>query len=432
MSSIRYAVTDLNGQFRGKRTIASDAAKLGNGSARMPLSCLNLDLWGEDIEDSPLYLASGDADGLLLPTGRGPVPFTWLHGSPDFYPMWSFHNDETAFMGDPRHAFDLVLKRYAAKGWRVMAATELEFTLLDPASVRPAPPPDPLTGKRAIRGEVTSLRKLDSFDAFFSDLYAAAEAMELPAQTAISESGVGQFEINLAHQDAMSCADDTMLFKHVVKGVARQHGMLASFMAKPYADDAGNGMHVHFSLLDRDGANIFNDGTDRGTDALHHAVAGCLAAMPASSLIFAPHDNSYARLAPGSHAPTGAAWAYENRTTAIRVPGGPREARRIEHRTPGGDTNAYLVLAAILGAALNGIEAAQAPSNPISGNAYKLDLPGLAPDWTSAIDAFDAPEIHAIFHADLIANLLSTKRQEQVKFAQLTEPEKHQLIVETV
>ncbi len=432
MSSIRYAAVDLNGQFRGKRTIASDAAKLGSGAARMPLSCLNLDLWGEDIEDSPLYLASGDPDGLLLPTERGPVPMIWLKGQPDLHPMWSFHNDGTPFMGDPRHALDRVLTRYATKGWQVLAATELEFTLLDPTSDTPAPPRDPVTGKRPMRSEVTSLRKLDSRDAFFSDLYAAAEAMDLPAQTAISEGGVGQFEVNLTHQEAMRCADDTQLFKHMVKGVARQHGMIASFMAKPYAEDAGNGMHVHFSVLDADGANVFDNGGPEGTPTLHHAIAGCLQAMPASTLIFAPHENSYARLAPGSHAPTGAAWAYENRSVAIRVPGGPPAARRIEHRTPGGDTNPYLVLAAILGAALNGIEAAETPPAPVTGNAYDLDLLGLASDWVSAIASFDAPETRAIFHPDLIANLLRTKRQEQRKFGSLSAPEKHQLTVETV
>ena len=208
--------------------------------------------------------------------------------------------------------------------------------------------------------------------------------------------------------------------------------MIASFMAKPYPNDAGNGMHVHFSVLDRAGTNIFDNQGPEGTETLHHAIAGTLTAMPASTLIFAPHANSYTRLAPGSHAPTGAAWAYENRTAAIRVPGGPPQARRIEHRTPGGDTNPYLILTAILGAALNGIEAATPPPKPITGNAYDLDLPGLAPDWQSAIAAFDAPETHAIFHPELIANLIRTKRQELQKFATLSDRQKTQLTLETV
>lgn len=430
--SIRYAVTDLNGQFRGKRTLASDAAKLGSGAARLPLSCLNLDLWGEDIEDSPLYLASGDADGMLLPTERGPVPMLWLEGAPEFHPMWSFHNDGTPFAGDPRHALKRVLHRYAARGWQPIAATELEFTLLDPTAPEPTPPRDPLTGKRPIQGAVTSLAVLDAHDAFFTDLYDAAKAMDLPAQTAISEGGIGQFEVNLTHQDAMRCADDTVLFKHMIKGVARRHGLLASFLAKPYDDDAGNGMHLHISVRDTEHHNIFDNGGPEGSAHLHHAIAGCVEAMPASTLIFAPHDNSYARLRPGSHAPTGAAWAYENRTAALRVPGGPASARRLEHRTPGGDTNAYLVITAILGAMLNGIEATTPPPAPITGNAYTQDLPGLAPDWPAAMAAFDAPPIRAIFQAELIDNLLRTKRQEHNKFARLTKAQRFQLTAETV
>ena len=162
----------------------------------------------------------------------------------------------------------------------------------------------------------------------------------------ISEAGMGQFEINLTHQpDPLKAADDTWFFKLLVRGLARRHGFAASFMAKPYEDYAGNGMHTHFSILDREGRNIFDDGGPRGTAALRHAVAGCLAAIPGSTLLFAPHGNSYERLVPDAHAPTGICWAYENRTAAIRIPGGPTKARRIEHRVPCGDINPYLMLA---------------------------------------------------------------------------------------
>ncbi len=97
------------------------------------------------------------------------------------------------------------------------------------------------------------MAELDAFDGFFTDLYDACETMEIPAQTSISESGVGQFEINLNHQDALRSADDAWLFKDLVRGLARKHGFAATFMSKPYADDAGNGMHVHFSVVDKDG-----------------------------------------------------------------------------------------------------------------------------------------------------------------------------------
>jgi glutamine synthetase len=243
--------------------------------------------------------------------------------------------------------------------------------------------------------------------------------MGIPAQAAISEAGLGQFEINLNHQDALTAADDAWLFKTLVRGLARKHGFAATFMAKPYAAEAGNGMHVHFSVVDADGNNIFNDGTDAGSDLLRQAVAGCLAAMPASTLVFAPNVNSYARLVPSAHAPTGAAWGYENRTAAIRIPGGAAAARRIEHRVAGGDINPYLMLAAVLGAAMLGIEDGLEPPAPISGNAYEIDdLPQLAPDWDAAIRTFETdPLIARILPAMAIRNLAITKRQELAEFA---------------
>jgi glutamine synthetase len=419
--TFRVASSDLNGQMRGKRVPGAYASKLDKGAVRLPLSVPNVDLWGRDIVDSPLVFESGDADGVLRPTTRGPVPMPWIATPTALVPMALYTDDGAPFAGDPRHALTAVLDRYAARGWQVIAATEMEFTLVDDTGDAPAPPQNPLTGRVLSDETILSLAELDAFDAFFTALYEGCAAMGIPAQTSISEGGVGQFEINLNHQDAMRAADDAWLFKSLVRGVARQHGFAATFMAKPYAQDAGNGMHVHFSVLDADGRNVFDDGSDAGSEVLRHAVAGCLAAMPASTLIFAPHGNSYDRLVPGAHAPTSAAWGYENRTAAIRIPGGPAVARRIEHRVAGGDINPYLMLAAVLGAALNGVEDAVAPPAPITGNAYGLsDLPQLAPDWASAISAFEiSPLIARIFAPLLISNMVMTKRQELARFAEL-------------
>jgi len=424
--TFRVAVSDLNGQLRGKRVPGAYATKLDKGAVRLRLSVLNLDLWGRDIVDSPLVFESGDADGVLSPTERGPVPMPWIATPTALVPMALYTDDGAPFAGDPRHALAAVLERYAARRWKVVAATEMEFTLIDDSGDAPTPPRNPLTGRVLSDETIVSLAELDAFDAFFTALYEGCDAMGIPAQTSISEGGVGQFEINLNHQDAMRAADDAWLFKALVRGVARQHGFAATFMAKPYADDAGNGMHVHFSVLDGLGRNVFDNGEADGSVVLRHAVAGCLAAMPDSTLIFAPHGNSYDRLVPGAHAPTSAAWGYENRTAAIRIPGGPSVARRIEHRVAGGDTNPYLMLAAVLGAALNGVEDATPPPGPITGSAYALpDLPQLAPDWASAITAFETSDLMArIFPRLLIDNMVMTKRQEQAHLAELP-PETH-------
>ena len=348
-----------------------------------------------------------------MPTGRAPVPLPWLDGAPPLVPMTLHTEDGTAFPGDPRHALSAVIDRYAARGWQVIAATELEFTLVDDSGDHLAHVRDPRTGRPVEAPDILSMTQLDAFDPFLTALYEGCAAMGIPAQTATSEAGIGQFEVTLTHQDALRAADDTWLFKALIRGLARRHGLAATFMAKPFADDPGNGMHIHFSVLDADGRNVFDDGGSAGSETLRAAVAGCLAAMPGSTLIFAPHAGSYDRLVPGAHAPTGAGWGYENRTAAVRIPGGPPAARRIEHRVAGGDINPFLIFAAVLGAAITGIEDGLSPPPPISGNAYEAELPQLAPDWESAIDAFESdPWIARILAPDLIRNLVMTKRQE--------------------
>ncbi|PSL21773.1 glutamine synthetase family protein [Shimia abyssi] len=431
--TIRVATADLNGQLRGKRLPSSQADKLANGGLRMPLSALNVDIWGDDINNSPLVFESGDADGILRPTNRDPVPMPWLETPSKLHLMSMFHEDGTPFLGDPRQALNHVLERFSTRGWSVLAATEMEFTLVDDSAAVLRAPIDPRTGRRLFAGDILSVDALDAFDPFFTELHAGACAMGIDIQSMIGECGLGQFEVTLNHRDARRAADDAILFKHLARGIARKHGMAATFVAKPYIDDAGNGMHVHFSVLDQNGTNVFDNGGAEGSDILHYAIAGCLAAMPASTLILAPHGPSYDRFARGSHAPTSACWAYENRTAAIRVPGGAPTARRIEHRTAGGDTNPYLVFATILGAAMAGIEDERPAAAPITGNAYDLDLPQLAPDWATAVELFATdPLIARILPNPLIRNLTMTKRQELKRLVDIPEQEQWQTYLERV
>lgn len=432
--TIRVAAADLNGQPRGKRVPVRFADRISIDGTRFPFSVLNLDIWGEDIDNSPLVLASGDRDGMLKPTERGFMPIPWLEAPAALLPIWMFHDDGAPYLGDPRHALRLVLERYKARGLTPVCAVELEFFLIDDSGRKLQVPPSPRSGKRRVAGEILSMRALDQFDTFFTDLYDACEEMDIPADTAISEAGLGQFEINMMHgDDALRAADDAWLFKMLVKGMARRHGFAASFMAKPYPDYAGSGLHMHFSVLDGDGNNVFDNGGPEGTDMMRHAVAGCLAAMPGSTLIFAPHANSYERMVPGNHAPTGVSWAYENRTSALRIPSGSHKARRIEHRVAGGDVNPYLMVAAVLGAAMNGIEDAIDPPAPITGNAYEADLPQVPDTWAAAIDAFEQDaQIARIFDAEIIRNLVLTKRQELRDMADLTPEEQADIYLDTV
>jgi len=289
VKTIRVAAPDLNGQPRGKRIPLRYADKITTDGTRFPFSVLNLDIWGEDIANSPLVFETGDADGVLRPTERGFMPMPWLENPSALLPIWMYHDDGRPFAGDPRHALNGVLDRYRARGMTPVCAVELEFFLIDDSGRTLQVPPSPRSGKRRVAAETLSIRALDQFDAFFTDLYDACEEMDIPADSATSEAGMGQFEINLMHgPDALRAADDAWLFKMLVKGLARRHGFAASFMAKPYAEYPGSGLHMHFSVLDAAGVNIFDDDGPKGTDAMRHAVAGLMDAMQSSALVFAP------------------------------------------------------------------------------------------------------------------------------------------------
>lgn len=413
------AVCDINGMFRGKRLPVAQIEKALQGGVRMPLSTLGVDVWGCDVLGNAQVFETGDADGILYPTERGIVPITWTDRATALLPLWMANEDGSAYAGDPRRALADVVERFRRHGLTPVTATELEFYLVDPKKARPRPPKSPASGERLAFDCVLSADELDAFEPFLEDVYAACDAQGIAADAAISENGCGQFEINLLHvADPLRAADDALLFKRLVKAVARKHGLAASFMAKTYGDQSGNGLHVHFSLVDDAGRNVFDDGSDDGSELLRHAVGGLIAAMTETALLFAPHSNSYRRLRKGTHAPVAMAWGYENRTTAIRIPGGSPKARRIEHRVAGADANPYLVMAAILGAALIGIERELTPPDPTEGDAYALDLPSLPPDWASAIAQFQTGAlIRNILNPTLHDMITACKRQELERFA---------------
>lgn len=434
VETVLAATCDLNGTLRGKRVPVGQLAGVLGGNMRLPLALPGVDVWGEYIKNSELVTEAGDADGICEVTERGILPISWTPKPSAIIPLWLSQEDGAPHLGDPRRSLAEVVKRFLDIGLRPVVATELEFYLVDAEGDRPTPPRSPVTGKKLASDDVLSLSELEQFDGFLSDVYKACALQGVPADSAISENGAGQFEINMMHvDDPLRAADDAVLFKRIVRGVARRHGFAATFMAKPYGGREGNGFHVHFSLCNENGENVFDDGGWRGTEILRHAVAGLLATMTENTLVFAPHENSYRRLAPGSHAPSTVAWGYENRSAAIRIPGGSHKARRIEHRTAGADANPYLVLAAVLGGALLGIENQWQPGDPVEGDANAKGLPRLPMDWAAAIDAFEnGAHVSGIFPELLRRMLIDCKRQEHRTFKQQVTDFEYQTYLEVV
>jgi glutamine synthetase len=205
--------------------------------------------------------------------------------------------------------------------------------------------------------------------------------------------------------------------KRLIKGVAAKHGLIASFMAKPFENEAGNGMHVHCSVLDETGNNIFNDDTEKGSDLLRNAIAGCLRYMPDSVAILAPTFNAYRRFQPGCHAPTFPSWGYENRTVAVRVPAGNNSARRLEHRVAGADANPYLLFAVLLSGMLEGIKQSLDPGEPIHGDGYSQETEPLPAYQQDAVQLFKESDFIRSNLGSEIQRIYSlTKEQEIAEF----------------
>jgi glutamine synthetase len=418
-------ITDLNGNLRGKRMPGNSLKKVFKEGVKLPRSVIGFDNWGDDVLENGLVFETGDSDGVCMPVHSTPINVPWSEEARSQILAMMFDPDGKPFDADPRQILLSIVKRFADMGLTPVIATELEFYLLDGASEENRIPEPPILseghGRRLYDTDCYSIEEMDGLSSFFAEVRSACEEQGIPADTIISELGPGQFEINLMHvADPALAGDHATLFKRLVKGVARKHGYGATFMAKPYADKSGNGFHVHFSLIDSDGNNVFDDGTDAGSELLRHAIAGLMETMADSMLIFAPHLNSYRRFAAGAHAPTFASWGYENRTVALRVPESEPVARRIEHRVSGADANPYLVLASVLAGALYGIENKLQPPSAIEGDAYaeaeERDLPRLPTRWDDATLALKESEVLKEYMGESFVRVYSAaKEQEQRK-----------------
>lgn len=384
-------VIDVNGVPRGKWIPRERAIDVLTKGMAMPRSVYALDVWGRDVNAAGLAEGTGDPDGICFPVPGTLSRVTWL-GRPTAQVLLQMQTTEgESFYADPRQVLANVVARFKAAKLTPVVATELEFYLIDPvrSALDPVRPPNTRDGRwHTGQTQVLSISELQDFEEVFHGISTAARAQKVPADTTLRENGPGQYEINLNHvPDALAAADYAVLLKRIVKGVARANDLDATFMAKPYGMQAGSGMHVHFSVLDEKGNNIYV-GEDGPSEALYHSVGGLLENMGESMAIFAPHQNSYRRLRPSEHAPTYASWGIDNRSAAVRVITASKPATRIEHRVAGSDTNPYLVLAMILSAALAGMKEKLSPGGAITGDDHAVNHEPLPTNWDYALQRF--------------------------------------------
>lgn len=268
-----------------------------------------------------------------------------------------------------RNLLTRVVGRYRAKGLEPVVATELEFFIFDRNGdpYQPFQPPVGADGRRESGFSAFSVSSGNGLRPFFEDVYRCMDAVGIPRDTFMHEMGTSQFEINLMHGEPLLIADQTFLFKHLLREVALQHGLLAVCMAKPLAHTAGSSMHIHQSVVDTQGRNIFTAEDGEATPAFYQFIAGLQACLADFTLLFAPNINSFQRLCNPYASPNNACWSYDNRSAGLRIPASGPAARRVENRLPGADANPYLALAASLAAGLHGLERQLQPSEPVTG-----------------------------------------------------------------
>ncbi len=392
---IDLILPDMNGLLRGKRVTRDALDKVYSDGVCLPMSLIATDITGNTVEETGLGYDIGDEDRICRPIPGSLRAVPWSPRPMAQLLLAMDDGDGGAFEANPREVLRRVLDRYAARGWTPVVAVELEFYLFDQrpdAHGRPQASLNPATGARNRSTQVYYMEDLNDYRGFTDAVASACRAQRIPADTAVAEYAPGQFEINLKHRaDALLACDDAIYLKRAIKAIAQQQGTMASFMAKPLVDQAGSGMHIHVSVLDRDGRNLFASPIGQPADALRHAIGGLQARAADCLLLFAPNANSYRRFVLNAFVPLNECWGYNNRTVAMRIPHGSEVNTRIEHRIAGADANVYLVTAAVLAGMLDGIEHQRDPGPPVTGNAYE-QTENRTPFWREAITDFMASD----------------------------------------
>ena len=420
IQSVQIMITDPSGVLRGKNVLRSELEKIFDTGRQVAGSILGLDITGKDVDDTGLVWDTGDADMTARPIARTLNPSPWLAAPTGQLMLTMFDAQGQPAAADPRHALVRVIERFARAGLTPVVACELEFYLLQQEAGGRLVPAGGGRASERQKIDAYSLQRLDDLAPMFNDVYAAAAAQGLPAETLMSEYAPGQFEITLHHRsDALRAVDEAVMFKRVLRGVAQKHGLIACFMAKPFTERAGSGLHVHVSMNDEQGRNLFASEDPAGTAELRQAIGGMKDVMAESMAVFAPNANSYRRFVSESYAPIAPIWGINNRSVSLRVPAGPAASRHVEHRISGADANLYLAVAAVLGAAGHGMRERLDPGAPVEGNGYaQAGVRTLPASWREALDLAAKSEfLEETLGRDFLKIFLAIKNQECARFS---------------
>ncbi len=413
VEEVEVLVGDFAGITRGKKKpVDKFISALGGNILRMPDSIFGTTVDCNFVEND--HITELEEDVFLVPDidTAGMVP--WNDRPTAYFICDVMNADGTTHDMAPRQVLKNVLKLYADKGWKAVVAPEFEFTLLAQSEGPSQEAPIGRSGQPVVSRGVMSLDGISEFGAMFDDVNRYCALMGLPMDALVQEAGVAQFEFNISHGDPVKLADSAFQFKRIMKWAAVKHGFHASFMAKPYAEDFGNAMHMHQSIVDLEtGENVFADDAGKDTALFHSHIAGLQKYMSASMPFFAPYENSYLRLSNALSSPVNTHWGLENRTVGLRVPEGGKLSRRIENRIAGSDVNPYLALAASLACGYLGMVENLTPTDAIVGSAY--DLPGhkLPQHIYASLDALDESKaLRRVLGEAFVTTYIDIKKSE--------------------
>ncbi len=370
--TVILGVGDLNGLMRGKRIPADQWPRIcGSGNA-LAMSLFTMDMTCDVWETPVVGFANGFPDCHIFPM-HPPVAVPWEPGVAMCFAR-AEGMDHGPLTVDPRQALLRQIERAAAIGIDLQVGTELEFYLLDPDTGRP----------RDKGNDCYGLARAAELEPVLGPMRRELAEMGIPIEQSNPEYAAGQVEVNIRYDSAMIAADRVVMFRSLVKQLAARHGLNATFMAKPFIDESGNGFHLHYSLWS-EGKNIFAD-AGKLNDLGRHFLGGMQQRMAEASICGAATVNAYRRRQPLSFCPVNASWGLDNRTVALRVIEGSDSAVRIEKRDAGADCNPYLLMAADIAAGLDGIEGKTEPTAITTGNAYEDDnAPPIPLDLADAI-----------------------------------------------
>jgi glutamine synthetase len=413
---------DMNGIARGKRIRRADLPGIVKHGLMMPTSVFIMDPLGNCVEETGRLWETGDRDHHCHLLSRTLVPIPVGDGRHAQAVMVVDGKDDI----DPRAVLIGQVERLARAGRTPVAAVELEFYVTRRAVNGSAllHTPEGLSGDPR-RPLTFGFEEMDALSPVIDDIYRICEVQGLPVDAVMKESGPGQFEINLKHRaDAVAAALDGLLLKRAVKAAARAHQLDATFMAKPHHDWAGSGMHIHLSLLDESGQNLFAG--DPISPLFRHALGGMRETMADFMAVWAQSANAYRRYVPKAYVSMAAHWGFNNRTVALRVPRGNDAATRIEHRVAGADANPYLVIAAILAGVNHGIANQIDPGPAVEGNSETIEAPPLPTAWVNSLALFQRSEIvRAALGAPFQDVFSRLKQAERSNFERIVTPLDH-------